>query len=337
MAIPTSVNSVRIVFFMVVLSTATFMLTPLGPAFGNTLDDSCMAVVSIPIFKLPATMELCGEPVPLSRQDVFEMLDREFVVSVYDRAQVIMWLKRAHRYFPYIEARLKEKGLPEDLKYVAVVESSLKTYTFSPAGAVGPWQFVKSTAERYGLLVNDWIDERLNFERATDGSLSYLGDLHQEFGSWALAMSGYNCGEKRISREIEQQGVRSFYDLNLPLETERYIFRILAAKLLLTSPQKYGYTIPSEILYVPLDWDYVEFSLPDEMNIRQLASVCGTTVKVIREMNPEIKKNSIPAGRYRLKVPKGMADQFKANLEECRPQKELKVSNNVSRKTTQVH
>lgn len=278
--------------------------------------------LSVPVFQLPREMTLCGEPVPLGRQDVFEMLDREFVVAVYDRSQVIMWLKRARRYFPLVEARLKERNMPEDLKYVAIVESALKTYTYSAAGAVGPWQFMPKTAERYGLRVDEWIDERLNFERATEGSLSYLQEVYKALGNWTLAIAAYNCGERRLFTDMKEQAVASFYDLNLPLETERYIFRILAAKLVLATPEACGYAVPAESLYSPVECDTVEFAVPCETHITAVASLCGTTLKTVKEMNPEIKKNSIPAGQYRLKIPKGTGEQFKANLVNLKPRNE---------------
>lgn len=320
----------------VLLSFLPFVLIWPHMTYGNEPSKQLVPVFSIPVYRLPVEMNLCSEPVPLTRMDIFEMLDREFTVSVYDQAQIIMWLKRATRYFPYIESKLKEQGLPEDLKYVAVVESSLKTYTYSPAGAVGPWQFMKPTAERYGLLVTDWIDERLNFERATEVSINYLQDLHRLFGNWTLAVAAYNCGEKRVAREIEDQGVRSFYDLNLPLETERYIFRVLAAKLILAAPEQYGYILPYEFRYCPMDSDTIEFSLAEETNLKDIAGLCGATIKMIREMNPEIKRNSLPPGKNRLKIPKGTADQFKTNLLEYVPKKTLKVSSHYGKKKIHV-
>ncbi len=268
----------------------------------------------VPVFELPSSLSLCDEPVPLGRQAVWEMLDREFIVSVYDHAQVIMWMKRAHRYFPYLEKKLKERNMPDDLKYVAVVESALKTYAFSGAGAVGPWQFMEKTAKRYGLKVNEWIDERLNFERATEAALNYLGELYPMFGSWPLAMAAYNCGEDRINREISEQNINSFYDLNLPLETERYIFRILAAKIIRSAPALYNYQLPSESLYSPAECERIEFDAPEQVRLRLIASACATTFKAIKEMNPEIRNYVIPPGHYVLNVPKGTAAQFKANF-----------------------
>lgn len=268
----------------------------------------------VPIFELPASLSFCGEPVPLERQDVREMLDREFVISVYDHAQVIMWMKRANRYFPYIEKRLKERNMPDDLKYVVIVESALKTYAFSGAGAAGPWQFMEKTAKGYGLRVDDWIDERLNFERATEAALDYFGDLYKKFGSWTVAVAAYNCGEDRMNRDITGQNVNNFYGLNLPLETERYIFRGLAAKVILSAPELYGYNVPEKSLYPPLEYDRLDFKASGEVHLRNIASACGTTFKAVKEINPQIRNSTIPAGCYALNVPKGTAEQFKANF-----------------------
>lgn len=268
----------------------------------------------VPLYELPAELQLCGEPVPLNRQDVWEMLDQSFVLSVYNTDQVILWLKRAHRYFPYLEKRLQERRMPDDIKYVAVVESSFRTYAVSSAKAVGPWQFMEKTAKRYGLKVNKQIDERLNFEKSTEAALDYLTDLYRMFGNWTLAAASYNCGEERVSNSIGIQGTQSFYDLDLPLETERYIFRILAAKLILTQPEKYGYHIPRERKYPPLDVDRVVFSLKKEVHVTLIARAAGTTYKTIRELNPEIRNEELPKGDYTLSIPKGRAEQFNKNF-----------------------
>ncbi|HOD35549.1 MAG TPA: lytic transglycosylase domain-containing protein [Syntrophales bacterium] len=268
----------------------------------------------VPLYELPSELQLCGEPVPLNRQDVWEMLDQSFVLSVYNTDQVILWLKRAHRYFPHLEKRLQERKMPDDIKYVAVVESSFRTYAVSSAKAVGPWQFMERTAKRYGLKVNKQIDERLNFEKSTEAALDYLTDLYRMFGNWTLAAASYNCGEERVSSSISVQGTQSFYDLDLPLETERYIFRILAAKLILAQPEKYGYHIPRERRYPPLDVDRVAFSLKKEVHVTLIARAAGTTYKTIRELNPEIRDEILPKGDYALIVPKGRAAQFTRTL-----------------------
>ena len=162
---------------------------------------------------LPDVLFLCGEPVPLEDRSVREMLDRELTISAWDRAQVFMWLKRAGRFFPHIEEQLLKEGLPDDLKYLAVAESSLITHIRSRRGAMGPWQFMPGTARHKGLRKDRRIDERRDFERSTDAALEYLKTLKEKFGTWALAMAAYNCGDSRLRKEMSRQRADSFYRL----------------------------------------------------------------------------------------------------------------------------
>lgn len=270
----------------------------------------------IPVHQWPDRLTLCGERVPLERQDVWEMMDQFFVSSVYNQPQVILWIKRAHRYFPYVEKRLRERKLPDDLKYIAVVESALKIYVTSSAQAVGPWQFIDGTGKRYGLRNDRWIDERYNFERATEAALNYLTDLHKEFKNWPLAIAAYNCGENRMAKTLSAQGVNNFYDADLPLETEAYIFRILAAKSILSNPAAYGYSIPAAKRYPPLEYDEIDMSINQETPITAIARACDTTYKIIKEMNPEFRQNALPPGHFKLRIPKGKAQGFNARLKK---------------------
>ncbi|MFA5180726.1 MAG: lytic transglycosylase domain-containing protein [Syntrophales bacterium] len=270
----------------------------------------------IPVHQWPDRLSLCGERVPLERQDVWEMMDQFFVSSVYNQPQVILWIKRAHRYFPYVEKRLRERKLPDDLKYIAVVESALKTYVTSSAKAVGPWQFIDGTGKRYGLRSDRWIDERYNFERATEAALNYLTDLYKEFKSWPLAIAAYNCGENRMARDLSSQGVNNFYDADLPLETEAYIFRILAAKSILSNPAAYGYSIPAAKRYPPLEYDEIDLTVHQEVPLTAIARACDTTYKIIKEMNPEFRQNALPQGHFKLRIPKGKAPGFNARLKK---------------------
>ncbi|MGV8080789.1 MAG: lytic transglycosylase domain-containing protein [Syntrophales bacterium] len=265
---------------------------------------------SVHVFDVPSQAVLFGETVPLERQDLRELLDESLVVTAYNYERVILVMKRAARYFPYLEKKLRERGLPDDLKYVAVAESSLRTYAYSSARAVGPWQFIEATAKRNGLRVNAWFDDRLSFERSTDAALHYFEILYRKFGSWTLAAAAYNAGEQRITNAIAAQDQKSYFDLNLPIETEQYIFRILAAKIILTNPQFFGYRIPASLLHPPQVFDRVEFDAPREVPVTLLAKACDTTYKAIREMNPEIRGDSLPAGHHSLNVPRGKAERF---------------------------
>ncbi len=282
------------------------------PAYSQIIIPRAAAPPTVVLFDVPKELSLCGERVPLERQDVWESMDQTLISSVYYHSQVILWIKRAHRYFPYIEKRLKEKSMPDDLKYIVVVESAMKTYATSSAKAVGPWQFMNGTGKKYGLRIDRWIDERLHFEKATDAALNYLGDLYKMFGNWSLAIAAYNCGENGMSRRISAQEVGHFYDADLPLETEAYIFRILAAKIILSTPETYGYSIPEKKRYPPLQYDLIEIELPREAPIMSIARASDATYKTIREMNPELIQDSLPAGYFKLRIPKGKFQKFKA-------------------------
>jgi hypothetical protein len=234
------------------------------------------------------------------------------IVSVYHHSQVLLWIKRSQRFFPYIEQKLRERGMPDDLKYMAVVESSLKTYAVSNAKAVGPWQFTKGTAQKYGLRVDKWYDQRLNFEQSTDAALTYLSELYAMFGNWGMAIAAYNCGENRMIRSVKTQEFQHYYDADLPLETEAYLFRILAAKLILSKPETYGYLVPERRRYPPLAYDRVEVVLTSETPVLTLARACGTTYKTVKELNPEIHTLSLHDALPILKIPKGKAAAFQS-------------------------
>lgn len=256
-------------------------------------------------FLIPQSMTLCGEPVPLDNQWVWEMLDRELTISAWDRAQVFMWIKRTGRYFPYLEKELSEQGMPLDLKYLPVAESSLLLHIRSPKGAIGPWQFMASTARRNGLRKDRRMDERRDFERATWAALKYLKRLRETFGSWALALAAYNCGAARLKKEIEEQKVTDYYALNLPTETERFVFRIAAIKLILENPERYGYRVPKEKIYRPVPHDAVKIRVRAPVHLTDMAAALGTRLKTLKDLNPQILGYYLPAGSYTLKTPVG--------------------------------
>ncbi|MGQ9484622.1 MAG: transglycosylase SLT domain-containing protein [Desulfosoma sp.] len=263
----------------------------------------------------PSNMDLCGEPVPLHDRDVLERFDREFTIVVYSHAQVYLWLKRAERFFPWFEEELRRRGLPEDLKYVAVAESDLQHGAVSPAGAAGMWQFIPSTGSRYGLDQNPQLDQRYDFEMATDSALRYLADLYRRFNNWTLAIAAYNCGEKRVSDEMAFQRVSDYYQLKLPLETERYVFRILAIKAVLSNPQRYGYALPSGAGYPPERFDVVTITTRYAVPIVALAQRAGITYREFKRLNPAFTTTSIPPGTHRVRVPEGHGKALEQGLE----------------------
>lgn len=296
-----------------------FWLAWLAPAWAQE-DRPAKAVTSPSTYPLwrdvpvPEKMTLCGEPIPLEDRSVYEMLDRELTIAVWDQAQVFMWLKRAGRYFPHIERRLAEEGLPDDLKYLAVAESSLIDYIGSPAGALGVWQFMSGTGTRFGLRKDGHFDDRLSFSLSTESAIQYLKMLKSLFGTWSLALAAYNCGEGRVAQEIQEQGVRDYYRLDLPIETERFVFRIAAIKIVLEDPQKYGYLIPPEKIYEPIPVDRVQVDLSKEVHIAEAARAVGTDYKVIKELNLQIRGRHLPPGRYEILVPAGLGQRLSAFL-----------------------
>jgi hypothetical protein len=259
-------------------------------------------------------MEFAGEPVPLARWDVAERLEREFLLSVGNPAQVVLWLKRSARYFPYIERELERAGLPEDLKYVAVIESALLPSAYSHASALGIWQFIASTAKRYGLSVNSGWDERRNPERSTAAALAYLRELRQRFPDWPLALAAYNAGDGRIEQALRHQGVSSYYQVALSDETERYVFRALAAKLILSEPERYGFEVPREQRYRAYDADVVTIELRDRIAVADLARRAGSFYRELKSLNPEIVEDWLGKGHYAIRVPKGNGPVLRAAL-----------------------
>ncbi len=270
---------------------------------------------------VPQKMTLCGEAVPLGSPPVREMLDRELTISAWEHAQVFMWLKRAGRAFPLIEKRLAKLGMPDDLKYLAVAESALRPYVHSNKAAVGTWQMIAETGVRNGLRKGKLVDERYSLESSTDAALQYLQKLHREFGSWALAMAAYNCGEARIRREIKRQNIADYYRLNLPLETERFIFRIASVKLIMENPERYGYSVPKEHIYRPVTCDTVAVKLRRPVSIAALSQRTGIDYKVLKELNPEFTGYRLPAGACSLKVPRGFGAKARKALTSLGRQK----------------
>ena len=233
---------------------------------------------------------------------------------VWDRPQVFMWLKRANRFFPYIEQQLAQAGLPDDLKYLAIAESSLLPHSRSSAGATGYWQFMPKTGDSKGLRRDNFLDERYSLEHSTPAALNYLKECHAMLGSWTLAMAAYNCGEQRVQQTIATQKVNDYYRLKLPGETERYIFRIAAIKIILENPERYGYRIPREELYPPVECDVIDLNFPSGIHIVDLAIASGTDYKTIRDLNPQFNDYYFPSGTYTIKVPAGLGPVFLEQL-----------------------
>jgi membrane-bound lytic murein transglycosylase D len=266
--------------------------------------------------KIDKPLTFCNEIVPLNDIEIKERLERELLYAMEHQGEIISWLKRANRFFPHIEKVLGKKSLPDDLKYITIAESALRPLATSNKGAVGYWQFIEPTGARYGMEIDAYIDERRNFYSSTDAALAYLKDLYVLFGSWTLATAAYNMGEKGLKAEMLMQRVNNYYQLYLSQETQRYVFRILAAKIIMSNPKKFGYNLTREDLYQPLEFDEVEISSNHPVPIHVVALAANTYFKVIKDINPHIKGYYIPAGRRKILVPHGAAKRFTERYNE---------------------
>lgn len=308
-------NIQRILSVVVIFSCACMPVCyAKDPEKSEQTEGTFAGVPCVDNIPLPEAVALCGETVPIDRQSVRERLDREFTIMVWDRPQVFLWLKRANRYFPYIEKQLAQAGLPDDLKYLAIAESALLSHSRSPAGATGYWQFMPKTGDSKGLRRDNFLDERYSLEHSTPAALRYLKECHDMLGSWTLAMAAYNCGEQRVQQTIATQKLNDYYRLKLPGETERYIFRIAAIKIILENPERYGYRIPREELYPPVECDVIDLNFPSGIHIVDLAIASGTDYKTIRDLNPQFNNYYFPAGTYTIKVPAGLGPVFLEQL-----------------------
>ena len=236
---------------------------------------------------LPNELTFCGEQVPMERLDVRERLDRELLVNTYWQSNTLLAHKRTARWFPLIEDVLRREGVPEDMKYLAVVESGL-TNVVSPAGATGYWQFLKETAISHGLEVNNEVDERYHVERATLAACRYLKEAYQRHGSWALAAAAYNLGQGGVDKQLARQKQNNYFDLQLPEETSRYVFRILAMKEIIRDPERYGFHLRAKDLYPPYVTRSVEVSGPIE-DLADFAIRHNTNYRTLKLLNPWLR------------------------------------------------
>jgi membrane-bound lytic murein transglycosylase D len=264
--------------------------------------------------RIKGPLDFCGEPVPLEDPDVRERMEREVLGVLADPHQVILWIKRSRQYLTPIEETLRKHHLPDDLKYVAIAESALRPHAGSPKGAMGFWQFIESTGRKYGLRVDSEKDERRNLSISTDAAIAYLRELRDMFGSWTLAVAAYNMGENGLRSDISQQNTRDYYRLYLPLETQRYVFRILTAKLILRNPESYGFRLEPEDIYPPVASERIALETDREISLLTVAQAADTHVKLIKDLNPEIRGYRLMPGQHRLLVPKGATGQFHQRL-----------------------
>jgi membrane-bound lytic murein transglycosylase D len=252
----------------------------------------------------PKQMNFAGEAVPYYINDVQERLDREMITNLNYHTNTTLVLKRANKVFPVIEPILKQYGVPDDFKYLAVIESSLVN-AVSPAGARGVWQFMPETAKEKGMEVNDQVDERYHLEKSTVAACKYLLEAKNKFGNWTLAAASYNGGMGGISKRLQEQEVADFYDLLLTEETSRYVFRILALKEIMQNPAKYGFDMPKEVLYQSIPVKKIEVDSTIN-NLATFAKSQGINYKVLKIHNPWLRDKKLinkTGKKYELEIP----------------------------------
>lgn len=255
---------------------------------------------------VPDSIRFAAQTYHFDRIDLYERLDRELTAMSYTHGQTSRMLKYANRYFPEIMPILRKNGMPDDIIYLACIESSMDPTAYSRAGAAGIWQFMPATGKDYGLEVNDYVDERYNIEKATEAACRMLTQLHKKFGNWEAAAASYNAGAGRISSELASQKQNSFFDINIVDETSRYVFRILAAKLIMENPDKYGFVIRPDQFYTPVEYDIVEVS-QSVADWPTWAKQHGLTYAQLLEHNRWIRAKSLPNSSrktYKVRIPK---------------------------------
>jgi membrane-bound lytic murein transglycosylase D len=244
---------------------------------------------------IPDTLEFAGEILIFDDLDIRERLDKELVVNMHFHSNTIFYLKRANRWFPIMRKILQEEGVHEDLLYLAVIESGLVQAT-SPSGAKGFWQFMEGTAKDYGLIVNTYVDERMHIEKSTKAACAYLKKAYNKFGSWPLAAAAYNRGAGGIQSDMDYQYMNDFFDLHLNQETSRYVFRILAIKLIFKNPKLYGFDIPQEKMYPPYNVKSIKVS-DSIKDLPQWAIEHGINYKILKLLNPWLLRSELVVGQ----------------------------------------
>lgn len=267
---------------------------------------------SVALFDLPEELSFAGEKVPLEQGDVVERLERELYVNAYWESNLILLFKRSKKYLPEIERLLQEQGVPDDFKYLAIAESGLLNAS-SAAGAKGYWQILEETGKEYGLEITESVDERYHLEQSTLAAAAYLKKAHQKFGDWTAVAASYNMGQSGFSKRQEEQFQRNYYDLYLNEETSRYLFRILAFKLLFENPSAFGYHLQEKDYYSLPEFREIEVStdLPD---LAKWAKDQGSSYKHLKRYNPWLRARELEVKKgkgYIIRLPKFEADSKK--------------------------
>ncbi|HEX9599958.1 MAG TPA: lytic transglycosylase domain-containing protein [Mariniflexile sp.] len=254
--------------------------------------------------QVPSNLEFAGESMPLKSPDILERMDKELLVNTYWQSNGLLMFKRAKKYFPIIEPILAKRGVPDDFKYLAVIESGL-TNAVSPAGARGVWQIMPATGRENGLEINENVDERYHLEKSTEVACEYLLKSKKELGSWTLAAAAYNAGNSGIAKYLREQNVSNYYDLLLGEETGRYVFRIVALKEILTNPTKYGFNFREKDLYSNVPTYKVEVNT-EITDFTKFAERYGINYKILKIHNPWLREPKLinKSGKsYTIEIP----------------------------------
>ena len=255
--------------------------------------------------EVPSSVTFCGKSIDLTRYDRYERMDRELLAFTYMHSTSIQMIKKANRYFPIVEPILKANGIPDDFKYLMVIESNLNPNARSGAGAAGLWQFMQTTGREYGLEVNKNIDERYHVEKATEAACKYLKDAYDKYQDWIAVAASYNAGQARISTQFEKQQVNDMLDLFLVEETARYVYRIIAAKIMFSNPLAFGFRLRTKDLYMPIPYKEVTVNTGIS-NLAEWAKKQGITYALLKNMNPWLRDNflqNVSKRTYTLKIP----------------------------------
>ncbi len=261
--------------------------------------------------EVPSKLDFCNEEVPVKMFYVRESLERELLTNTYWQSNTMLMLKRAYRWFPVIEPILKKNNIPDDFKYLALIESGFMNVV-SPANAAGFWQFIKPTGQKYGLEINEDVDERYHLEKATEAACKFINSTHNIFNNWTLAAASYNMGEFGVKRSLETQNVSSYYDLYLNDETSRYVYRILALKLIYTQPVKYGFYLRLKDLYPPIPYNIIAI----DSNIPSLVDFAKSnkiTYRILKDFNPWLRNKQLinkTKKIYEIKIPRAGYDNY---------------------------
>lgn len=294
------------ILIIILLFASLFMFGSCGRNGNAQQPAERVAPQEIGSIGLPVKLDFAGEDIPLQLYYVSESLERELLVNAYWHSSTLLLLKRANRWLPVIEPILKKNGIPDDFKYLAMIESNL-TNSRSPAGAAGFWQFLEGTAKEYQLEVTDQVDERFHLEKATEAACRYFRRAYGKYNSWALVAAAYNAGTRRIDDFLSRQQTDSYFDLLMAEETERYLYRILAMKLIHQNPRAYGFFPDRERMYEPLAFREVQVNetIP---SLVDFARTQGVSYKLLRMFNPWLRSHelTVKTGKtYSLKIPEG--------------------------------